>query len=75
VLKFIVSLRSNKFGMLKKLKDYIQESYQEFHRVNWPTRSKTVNLTLIVIGMSIGVAIFLGILDLIFTYLLESFII
>lgn len=61
--------------MLKKLKSYIQESYQEFLRVNWPTRSKTLNLTLIVIGMSIGVAIFLGILDLIFTYLLERFII
>jgi len=61
--------------MLNRLKSYIQESYQEIHRVNWPTRSETLRLTLIVIGMSIGVAIFLGILDFVFGYLLEKFLI
>jgi len=61
--------------MLNRLKSYIQESYQEIHRVNWPTRSETLRLTLIVIGMSIGVAIFLGILDFVFSYLLEKFLI
>jgi len=61
--------------MFTKLKSYIQESYREIHRVNWPTRKETVRLTLIVIGMSIGVAIFLGILDFIFTYSLEKFLV
>lgn len=61
--------------MLNRFKSYIQESYQEIHRVNWPTRKETVRLTLIVIGISIGVAIFLGILDFVFTYLLERFLI
>ncbi len=61
--------------MFTKLKSYFQESYKEFQRVNWPTRKETIRLTLIVIGISIGVAIFLGILDMAFTYLLETFLI
>lgn len=61
--------------MLFKLKSYIQDSYQEFHRVNWPTRQETIRLVLIVISVSIGVAIFLGVLDMIFVYLLERFLI
>jgi preprotein translocase subunit SecE len=60
--------------MLNRLKKYLQESYREIHRVNWPTRHKTVNLTLVVIGISLGVAVFLGLLDLLFTFLLESFL-
>lgn len=54
-----------------KIKDYMAESYREFLRVNWPTRQETVRLTLIVVGFSIGVALFLGALDLIFTLILD----
>ncbi|PIU98257.1 preprotein translocase subunit SecE [Candidatus Wolfebacteria bacterium CG03_land_8_20_14_0_80_40_12] len=57
--------------MLNRLKSYIINSYHELHRVNWPTRKETVRLVLIVVGLSIGVAIFLGILDMVFVYLLE----
>ena len=53
--------------MLAKLKSYIQESRQEFRRVNWPTRRETLRLTMIVIVMSLVLAAFLGILDLVFT--------
>lgn len=61
--------------MLNRFKNYIQESYREIHRVNWPTRQETLRLTLIVIGISLGVAAFLGILDLVFTYLLQKFLV
>ena len=60
--------------MIDKIKSYIQESYQEFLRVNWPTRKETIRLTLIVIAFSIGIALFLGILDFGFTYLLNRFL-
>jgi len=60
--------------VFKKFKFYITESYREFRRVNWPTRSEIIRLTLIVVILSIGVAFFLGILDLGFTYLLERFL-
>lgn len=61
--------------MLNRFKNYIQESYREIHRVNWPTRQETLRLTLIVIGISLGVAAFLGVLDLLFTYLLQKFLV
>lgn len=61
--------------MFNRIKSYIIDSYREFHRVNWPTRQETARLVLIVIGVSVGVAIFLGVLDMIFVYLLERFLI
>ncbi len=61
--------------MFKKIKSYILESKQEFRRVNWPTRQQTIRLTLIVVGMSLAVAFFLGALDYIFQYVLEKFLI
>jgi len=61
--------------MLARIRNYITESYREFRRVNWPTRAETIRLTLVVIAFSIGIAIFLGILDLGFTYLLNRFLI
>jgi preprotein translocase subunit SecE len=61
--------------MIGRLKSYIKESRQEFKRVNWPTRQETFRLTMIVIAISLLVAAFLGILDMVFTYLLETFLI
>jgi len=46
---------------------FLQESRQELRRVNWPTRQETVRLTLIVIGISLGLALFLGFFDYLFT--------
>ena len=60
--------------MFSKIKLFMQESRQELHRVNWPSRQDTVRLTMIVILISIGVALFLGVLDFIFTSLLQLFI-
>lgn len=61
--------------MFDHLKSYIQESYQELRRFNWPTRQETVRLTLIVVGISLATAVLLGLLDLLFVYLLEKFVI
>jgi len=60
--------------MFKKLLTYFQESRLEFKRVNWPTRKETIRLTLLVIGFSLAIAIFLGILDMFFQYLLGKII-
>ncbi|PIR44170.1 preprotein translocase subunit SecE [Candidatus Wolfebacteria bacterium CG10_big_fil_rev_8_21_14_0_10_31_9] len=60
--------------MFKKLLTYFQESRLEFKRVNWPTRKETIRLTLLVIGFSLAIAIFLGVLDMFFQYLLGKII-
>ena len=56
------------------LKDYISETKGELKHVSWPSRSQTINYTLIVIGISIATAVFLSVFDGIFVYLLEKFI-
>lgn len=52
---------------MNKITNYIQESIAEMKKVTWPTKKETYNYTILVIGISLGVAIFLGILDYIFT--------
>lgn len=53
--------------IMNKLTNYIRESIAEMKKVTWPTKKETYNYTLLVIGISIGIALFLGILDYIFT--------
>jgi preprotein translocase SecE subunit len=43
-------------------------------KVTWPTRTETIRLTLIVLGISAGVGIYLGGLDLLFTQMLKLLI-
>jgi len=57
-----------------KLTNYIRESYQELRKVVWPTKQETLNHTILVIGISLGTAIFLGGLDFLFNWLFEEFI-
>ena len=49
--------------MLQKLVQYIKDSKSELKKVAWPTRKQTINHTLLVIGFSIAMAIFLGVID------------
>lgn len=57
-----------------KLTNYLRESYHELRKVVWPTKQETTKLTLVVICISLSVAIFLGALDLLFTWVLEKYI-
>ncbi|PJC65342.1 MAG: preprotein translocase subunit SecE [Candidatus Colwellbacteria bacterium CG_4_9_14_0_2_um_filter_50_12] len=57
--------------MFERLTSFLKESRQEFQHVNWPTRRETIRMVLIVIGISLVVAAFLGALDYLFLYLLS----
>lgn len=57
--------------MENKLANYIKASIEEMKKVTWPTKKETYNYTLLVIGVSLAVAVFLGLLDYIFSWLLE----
>ncbi len=50
-------------NIFKKLISYIKASKSELKKVVWPTRKQTTNHTLLVIGFSLAVAIFLGVVD------------
>ena len=60
--------------MFKKVSKFLKKATQEFKRVNWPTRKETVRYTLVVIGVAIFVAAYLGFLDYIFSNLLQLII-
>ena len=55
--------------------DYLKESQKELKKVNWPSRPQTVKYSVIVIAMSLGLAVFLGGVDLVLTYIRDNFII
>ena len=54
--------------------NFLKEVKMEAKKVNWPTRQRTVNDTLLVIVFSVVVAVFLSVFDNIFQALLKKFI-
>ena len=60
--------------MFGKIISFLKEVKMEIKKINWPTREKTIRYTLVVLGVSAAVAVFLGGLDFLFTFLLEQFI-
>jgi len=60
--------------MMDKLKKFWSDSKQEFKRVNWPTKEETVKYTLVIIGMSLFLALFLGFFDMIFLKVIQFII-
>lgn len=57
-----------------KIVTFLKEVKLEMKKVNWPTRDETIKYTLLVIGISIAVAVFLGGIDFSFTALLNKFL-
>ncbi len=49
--------------MENKIISYIKESKDELKKVIWPSRKETIKYTILVIGISIATAIFLGAID------------
>lgn len=47
---------------------YLKETRAELRKVVWPTREETKNLTIIVVGVTVAMAIFLGVLDYLFQW-------
>lgn len=60
---------------MNKISQYIKASFAEMKKVTWPTKKETYNYTLMVIGVSLGVALFLGLLDIFFGWGLEFIVI
>ncbi len=57
-----------------KLINYFKETRVELKHVNWPTKKVAMRLTMLVIGISFAVALYLGFFDMLFTYLLNTFV-
>jgi preprotein translocase subunit SecE len=59
---------------MNKITSFLKEVSLEVRKVNWPTRQKTLQNTLLVIAMSAVVAAILSVFDIVFLQLLERFL-
>ena len=60
--------------MLTGLRRYFADSWAELKKVAWPTRETVIRLTILVVAVSIGVGIYIFVLDRIFNTLVDQVI-
>jgi preprotein translocase subunit SecE len=60
---------------MDKLFNYFKGAYAEMRKVSWPTKKETYNYTVLVIGVSLAMAAFLGGLDYLFNLGIEKIIV
>ena len=53
---------------------FLKEVRAELEKVVWPTRNEAAKMTTVVISVSLVVGIFIGLLDFVFTKMMETVI-
>lgn len=71
--------RKGKTSPLAWLRDnaivrYLRETRAELHKVHWPTRQEAEDLTKLVFAVTVSMAIFMGLLDYLFSKELQGLI-
>jgi preprotein translocase subunit SecE len=59
-------------GWRRFLPGFADDIISELRKVTWPTRHETVNLTIVVITVSVAISILLGGVDMFFNWLISS---
>jgi preprotein translocase subunit SecE len=54
--------------------NYFREVRSEMRHVSWPTRNQAISYTVVVIGVSLATAVYLGAWDYIFSALIQKII-
>ncbi|MBU3901568.1 preprotein translocase subunit SecE [Patescibacteria group bacterium] len=62
-------------SFFSRITTFLTEVRVELKKVTWPTRPEAIRYSLTVIGISLGVALFLGLADLAFQWLMNKFVI
>lgn len=57
---------------LNQITNYFKSSKEELKKVAWPTRKETVKNTMVVIGISLATAVFLGGIDYMLNFVLKE---
>lgn len=55
--------------MINRLVNYLKASKEEIKKVTWPTKKEVQKYSILVITISLGVALFLGGLDKLFSWI------
>jgi preprotein translocase SecE subunit len=52
---------------VSRIQRFVQDSWQELMKVNWPTPQQARNLTIVVLAISTAVAVYIAIFDYVFS--------
>jgi preprotein translocase subunit SecE len=58
-----------------KIQTFFRETIGELRKVSWPTRQEAINLTVVVLIVIGVMSLFLGVLDLLFSWLFSLIIV
>jgi len=56
-------LNTQNMTALTKIKDYFHGAYSEARKVTWPTRKQTINYSILVLGLTVGMTVFFAAVD------------
>ena len=59
---------------MDKIITFLKEVRVELSKVSWPTRNQTIIYTMVVIGISLFMAAFLGLLDFGYKLIIDKFL-
>lgn len=57
---------------MEKMKRFLKEVYAELNKVTWPTKDELIGSTIVVVVVSLVVALFIGIVDRILSFVVQS---
>ena len=66
-----MATKAEEINKIELLKTFFKESKEELKKVVWPEKKVVINATWVVLGITIIVAIVLGVVDLMYTNLLK----
>jgi len=59
---------------MTKVTQFLKEVRHELSKVSWPTKNQIIQYTAVVIAISLATAVFLGLLDFMFEWLLNTLV-
>ena len=59
---------------MERFINYLKDTRAELTHVSWPTRKQAIAFTLVVILVSVLTAVFLGLVDYVFSLILQKFV-
>lgn len=59
-------------GLRLKAPGFVEDIFSELKKVTWPTRQETAYLTMVVIVVAVAAGVILGVVDVIFNWLIDQ---
>jgi preprotein translocase subunit SecE len=59
---------------MTNITQFLREVRVELSKVSWPTRNQTVLYSLVVVGISLFMAVFLGLMDFGYKFIIDKFL-